>query len=269
MPVSAGARPSGARDETADAEIWDVRRFGIGADGVNGAIPSQWRNTTMKMAHFCSFAGIAACLTAGSALAQVALYENDNFGGRVYRSSSAVPNLHHTGFNDKASSVVVQNGRWQLCSDAGFRGNCVTLDPGVYPSLAAMGMNDKVSSVQELGGRPAPGYGGNNQWGGNAYDPQSTTKLTTKDTGHCRLIHVAMGRDLYNGLCSMKQTVDGNQNKFTFRMGNAQPYVFVSRGGGWEFVSPMGGAEPARFKDLGHNAVFRWGDYRLEVDEDL
>jgi hypothetical protein len=77
------------------------------------------------------------------------------------------------------------------------------------------------------------------------------------------------GRDLYNGLCNLKQTVDGNQNKFTIRMGNAEPYVFVNRGADWEFANPYGAAQPARFKDMGHNAVFRWGDYRLEVDEDL
>jgi hypothetical protein len=53
-------------------------------------------------------------------------------------------------------------------------------------------------------------------------------------------------------------------------MGNAQPYVFVNRGANWEWVNSINGTtEPARYKDLGHNAVFRWGEYRLEVDEDL
>ncbi len=138
----------------------------------------------MKFAGRFNVTGFALCFIAGSALAQVALHEDDNYGGRVFRSSNAVPNLGDTGFNDKASSVVVRNGKWQLCSDANFRGNCVTLDPGEYPPLRAMGLNDKVSSVQELGGRPAPGYGGNNQWGGNSYNPASTTKLTAKDTGN-------------------------------------------------------------------------------------
>lgn len=230
----------------------------------------------MKTGRICGFTGFALCLTAGSALAQIQLFENDNYGGRVFRATTAVRSLGDTGFNDKASSAIVERGgTWQLCSDADFRGNCVTLAPGEYPSLRAMNMNDKVSSVQEVGGRPAPGpapgFGGNNQWGGNnAYNPQATTKLTARDTGHCRLIHVAMGRDLYNGLCNMKQTVDGNANKFTFRMGNAQPYVFVNRGANWEWVNTTNGTtEPARYKDMGHNAVFRWGDYRLEVDEDL
>ena len=140
----------------------------------------------MKVARVCSFTGFALCLAAGSVLAQIQLFENDNYSGRVFRSSTTVPNLANVGFNDKASSVIIERGsRWVLCSDANFRGNCVTLDAGEYPSLSAMNLNDKVSSVQELGGRPAPGYGGmpapgyggNNQWGGNAYNPQSTGKL--------------------------------------------------------------------------------------------
>jgi hypothetical protein len=165
--------------------------------------------------------------------------------------------------------VIVGGGKWQLCSDANFRGYCVTLDPGEYPSLRSMNLNDKVSSVQELGGGPAPGYGTNNPWGGNTYNPSSTAKLTARDTGHCRLINVNLGRDMYNGLCSLKQTVDSNQNKFTIRMGNAEPFVFVNRGSSWEFANAYGAVEPARFKDLGQNAVFRWGAYRLEVEEDL
>ncbi len=240
----------------------------------------------MKIARLSSSTAFALCFAAGSALAQVALYEHDNYGGQVFRSGNNVPNLADTGFNDKASSVVVRNGQWQLCSDANFRGTCVTLNPGEYPSLNAMGLNDKVSSLRSTGGSPGPGDGwagsppgnggwgssgggGNNQWNGNGYNPNSTVKLTAKDAGHCRLIQVAYGRDLYNGLCGLKQTLDGGQNKFTIRMGNAEPYVFVNRGANWEFANPYGAAQPARFKDMGHNAVFRWGDYRLEVEEDL
>ena len=83
-------------------------------------------------------------------------------GGAIAPSNS-VPNLNDSGFNDKASSVNVRGGRWQLCDDAYFRGSCVTLGPGEYSSLRAMGMNDKVSSVRELGWTPDGGGG----WSGN------------------------------------------------------------------------------------------------------
>ena len=101
---------------------------------------------------------------ASIASAQITFYENDNFSGRSFRASNSVSNLNDSGFNDRASSATVRNGRWQLCDDAYFRGGCVTLGPGDYPSLRAMGMNDKVSSVRELGWTPDGGGG----WSGNS-----------------------------------------------------------------------------------------------------
>jgi hypothetical protein len=88
----------------------------------------------------------------------------------VYRTSTSVQDLGNVGFNDRASSMVVRNGRWQVCSDADFRGKCVTLDPGEYPSLRSMGLNDRLSSVRELG--QGQGQGG---WGGGGW---STARIT-------------------------------------------------------------------------------------------
>jgi len=81
---------------------------------------------------------------------QITLYEHDNFAGRSVSATDTVQNLGDTGFNDRASSAVIRGGRWQICSDAYFRGNCVTLGPGNYTTLREMGMNDRVSSVREL-----------------------------------------------------------------------------------------------------------------------
>jgi Beta/Gamma crystallin len=79
------------------------------------------------------------------------LYEHDNYVGRAFPVMRDLPNLAPTGFNDVASSLVIRRGRWQLCSDAGFRGRCVVLNPGRYPSLNAMGLNDQLSSVRRMG----------------------------------------------------------------------------------------------------------------------
>jgi len=113
--------------------------------------------------------GIVAATYAFAASAQLVLYENDNFNWRSFRASNSVSNLDQNGFNDKASSVRVGNGRWQLCDDAYFRGSCVTLNPGEYPSLRAMGMNDKVSSARELGWTPDGGGGWSGGSGNNDY----------------------------------------------------------------------------------------------------
>ncbi len=116
--------------------------------------------------------GIAAALiiAAGAASAQIAMYEHDNYGGRVVRASNSIANLSETGFNDKASSAVIRGGNWQLCVDSYFRGSCITLGPGEYRSLSAMGLNDKLSSVRELGWTPDGGGGWNGGNPNNGYN---------------------------------------------------------------------------------------------------
>jgi len=99
---------------------------------------------------------IAAALMFGAAAAQaqVTLYADEGFRGQVYRTSGSVGNLDRVGFNDRASSVVVERGEWQVCDDSRFNGRCVVLRAGSYPSLRSLGLNDRVSSL-----RPAS-YGG-------------------------------------------------------------------------------------------------------------
>ena len=92
----------------------------------------------------------AAIALAAQASAQITFYENDGFSGRSFSTSRQVGNFDRTGFNDRASSVVVLSDRWEVCDDAQFRGRCVVLRPGRYPSLSAMGLNDRVSSVRSV-----------------------------------------------------------------------------------------------------------------------
>ncbi|MFO1323485.1 MAG: beta/gamma crystallin-related protein [Burkholderiales bacterium] len=114
---------------------------------------------------------IAAIGGASAAFAQeIILYQDDNFSGPRYTANSSVADLGGVGFNDRASSVTVRGGSWQLCADAYFRGSCITLGPGNYPSLAAMGLNDRVSSLREIGwdgsGGVSGGIGGGAGGGG-------------------------------------------------------------------------------------------------------
>ena len=84
------------------------------------------------------------------AAAQVTFYEREGFQGRSFTTEKQVGNFERFGFNDRASSVEVLGERWEVCQDARFRGRCVVLRPGGYPSLAAMGLNDRVSSVRAV-----------------------------------------------------------------------------------------------------------------------
>jgi len=47
-------------------------------------------------------------------------------------------------------------------------------------------------------------------------------------------------------------------------MGGAEPFLFASGGGGRTW---MHGPERVRFSDYGHSATFRWGAFRLQVEE--
>jgi len=89
-----------------------------------------------------------ASLVATQAAAQISFYEGEGFRGRVFRATGPVANFQRFGFNDRASSAVVERGRWEVCEDAGFRGHCAVLGRGSYGSLAGMGLGNSISSVR-------------------------------------------------------------------------------------------------------------------------
>lgn len=95
-------------------------------------------------------AGAAALALALPALAQITFYEHDDFEGRSFTTQSTLPRLARSGLNDRASSAVVRNARWEICEDVQFQGRCTVLRPGQYPSLASMGLNDRVSSARAI-----------------------------------------------------------------------------------------------------------------------
>ncbi|MCO5109212.1 MAG: beta/gamma crystallin-related protein [Burkholderiaceae bacterium] len=82
--------------------------------------------------------------------AQVTFFQEQGFAGRSFTTESRIGNLERFGFNDRASSAIVENQRWEVCEHARFGGRCVVLRPGQYPSLAAMGMNDRISSARAI-----------------------------------------------------------------------------------------------------------------------
>ncbi len=94
---------------------------------------------------------VAGIAFAAQAVAQVTLYEHDGFQGRSFSADRKIDNFESSGFNDRASSVVVLSDRWEVCEHARFGGQCIVLRPGRYPSLESMGMNDRVSSIRPIG----------------------------------------------------------------------------------------------------------------------
>ena len=100
--------------------------------------------------HFKTALLLSLIATITQASAQITLYEAEYFGGSSFTVTQTTPDFRGTGFNDRASSVVVIAERWEVCTDAHYNGRCMVLRPGRYPSLAEMGMNDQVSSVRAM-----------------------------------------------------------------------------------------------------------------------
>ena len=132
-----------------------------------------------------SLLGATIALLATSVVAgELTLYEGENFQGRSFTLHRDAQDLDQTNFNDRAGSLVVRDGVWQVCSDSQFRGQCATLQPGEYPQLQN-GLDRRISSAREVTGggqrygygpsqqyAAAPGYG-NPGYGSNAGSPKA------------------------------------------------------------------------------------------------
>jgi hypothetical protein len=91
----------------------------------------------------------AGALIANTAIAaDLLLYAEDDYQGRTLGVVIDEKQLGVLNFDDRASSVVVQNGTWVLCSGEDYSGECVTLEPGRYASLQALGIDNAITSVR-------------------------------------------------------------------------------------------------------------------------
>ncbi|MBK7645757.1 MAG: beta/gamma crystallin family protein [Betaproteobacteria bacterium] len=105
-------------------------------------------NTSLK-----PLLAVAAVVFAAQASAQVTFYEGEGFRGRAFTTGKSVGSFSEFGFNDRASSAVVDRGRWEVCEDDRFEGRCVLLRPGSYDSLRGLGMENRISSVRSADNR--------------------------------------------------------------------------------------------------------------------
>lgn len=103
--------------------------------------------------HMKTALAVSALILATQAAAQVTFYDGEGYRGRAFSTSNELANLGRTGFNDRASSVVIERGRWEVCEHARFEGRCVVLRRGSYDSLNAVGMDNSISSVRRANDR--------------------------------------------------------------------------------------------------------------------
>jgi hypothetical protein len=78
----------------------------------------------------------------------VVMFAGPRFEGQQVELSQDVRALSDVGFNDRATSLIIREGRWEFCEHADFRGECIVLGPGRYEFLERM--NNRISSMRRV-----------------------------------------------------------------------------------------------------------------------
>lgn len=86
------------------------------------------------------------------------LHDGYGFTANAIEVDGPVSSMSDARFNDRASSIQVLGGRWEVCTDGRFRGRCEIITRDVR-DLRSIGMDNKISSVRraERGGGFGPG----------------------------------------------------------------------------------------------------------------
>lgn len=93
---------------------------------------------------------IASVMLAGVAhAAEMTIYKQPNFTGDAVTVRNEARDLGPLGITDQASSLDVRSGRWQVCTQPDFNGDCRTLGPGQYAALDP-DLNHRIESVRAL-----------------------------------------------------------------------------------------------------------------------
>jgi hypothetical protein len=97
-----------------------------------------------------SKAFIAVLAVAGTAqAAELTLFKQPNFTGQALTLRGDNDDLSGAHFQDQVSSILVRSGRWQLCTQPNFQGDCQVLEPGRYASLEQT-LNHRIESARHL-----------------------------------------------------------------------------------------------------------------------
>src|ERR1700716_4335887 len=88
-----------------------------------------WRDSIMRacLTHaglLC--AGLLALAPGARADApELTIFKQPNFAGEQLTLHGYTRDLAQRGFTDQASSLVVQSGRWQVCTQPDMKGDCI------------------------------------------------------------------------------------------------------------------------------------------------
>jgi hypothetical protein len=105
-------------------------------------------------ANFRCVLALAGFAISMQAAAQITLYDDSRFRGQSVTVDQPTGSLERHGFNNRASSAVVNGEAWEVCDGPGFSGRCTVLNPGRHESLRDM--NDGITSLRPVSARGAP-----------------------------------------------------------------------------------------------------------------
>ena len=79
------------------------------------------------------------------------IYDRYGWRGRSMKLRGDMPNLNGTGLNDRVVSIRLgrRTGPWLVCSDADYRGRCVTIGSDINDT-GQLGMLNSISSMRPL-----------------------------------------------------------------------------------------------------------------------
>ncbi|WP_426078484.1 beta/gamma crystallin-related protein [Janthinobacterium sp. PSPC3-1] len=78
----------------------------------------------------------------------ILLFPDADMRGEPLALDRNTEDLVRQNFNDRAGSIVVNEGQWEVCSDSNFRGRCEVIGPGQYARLNAL--DNKISSLRRV-----------------------------------------------------------------------------------------------------------------------
>jgi hypothetical protein len=102
------------------------------------------------MKHLITAIILSTCALAAGA-GELVLYSQPGFRGSEVLLQGGAANFRDIGFNDRASSMVVRSGTWEVCEHREFGGYCAIFERGEYPVLDRF--NNSISSAREVPGR--------------------------------------------------------------------------------------------------------------------
>ena len=106
-------------------------------------------------------AALAAVTLAGVAqAAEMTIFKQPDFTGDAVTVRNDAADLATLGVTDQASSLVIRSGRWEVCTQPDFQGDCRELQAGKYATLDPS-LNHRIESVREVQNTARRGEGRN------------------------------------------------------------------------------------------------------------